>query len=110
MEQPQYYWPKSPAISGMAFYAGDAFSQWRGNLLVGALAGQALIRLELDGDRIVHEERLLEGRDRIRDVRVGPDGFIYLLTDSTDGKLLRLEPADEAGSQDAAADGAGPAG
>ena len=93
MEQPLHYWPKSPAVSGMAFYTGDAFPQWRGNLFIGALAGQALIRLELDGDRIVHEERLLQGRDRIRDVRVGPDGLVYLLTDSTDGKLLRLEPA-----------------
>lgn len=92
MEQPLHYWPKSPAVSGMAFYTGEAFGQWRGNLLIGALAGQALIRLELDGGRVVHEERLLEGRHRIRDVRVGPDGFIYLLTDSTDGKLLRLEP------------------
>ena len=61
--------------------------------LVGALAGQALIRLELDGTRVVHEERLLQGRDRIRDVRVGPDGLVYLLTDGKDGKLLRLEPA-----------------
>ncbi len=92
-EPPQHYWPVSPAVSGMAFYTGDAFPQWRGNLFIGALAGQALIRLELDGDRVVHEERLLQGRDRIRDVRIGPDGFIYLLTDSTDGKLLRLEPA-----------------
>ena len=91
-EPPHHYWPVSPAVSGMAFYAGDAFPQWHGNLFIGALAGQALIRLELDGNRIVHEERLLEGRDRIRDVRIGPDGFIYLLTDSADGKLLRLEP------------------
>ena len=57
-----------------------------------------MIRLQLDGDRIVHEERLLQGRDRIRDVRVGPDGAIYLLTDGADGKLLRLEPADAAAS------------
>lgn len=92
-EQPLHFWPVSPAVSGMAFYTGDAFPEWRGDLLVGALAGQALIRLELDGDRIVLEERLLQGRDRIRDVRVGPDGFVYLLTDSTDGRLLRLEPA-----------------
>lgn len=91
-EPPHHYWPVSPAISGMAFYTGDAFEQWRSNLFIGALAGQALIRLELDGDRIVHEERLLQGRDRIRDVRIGPDGLIYLLTDSADGKLLRLEP------------------
>lgn len=91
-EEPHHHWPVSPALSGMAFYTGDAFPEWHGNLFIGALAGQALIRLELDGDRIVHEERLLKGRDRIRDVRVGPDGFIYLLTDGTDGKLLRLEP------------------
>ncbi|MCW5581457.1 MAG: PQQ-dependent sugar dehydrogenase [Luteimonas sp.] len=92
-EPPHHHWPVSPAISGMAFYEGDAFPPWRGNLFIGALAGQALIRLELDGDRIVHEERLLQGRERIRDVRVGPDGLIYLLTDGDDGKLLRLEPA-----------------
>lgn len=93
MEDPLHYWPKSPAVSGMAFYDGDAIAPWRSNLLVGALAGQALIRLELDGTRVVHEERLLQGRDRIRDVRVGPDGLVYLLTDGKDGKLLRLEPA-----------------
>lgn len=92
MEAPLHFWPKSPALSGMAFYGGDAFPGWRGNLLVGALAGQALIRLELDGTRVVHEERLLQGRERIRDVRVGPDGLVYLLTDSTDGRILRLEP------------------
>lgn len=91
-EDPHHYWPDSPAVSGMAFYTGDAFPEWRGNLFIGALAGQALIRLELDGDRIVHEERLLQGADHIRDVRAGPDGFIYVLTDAIDGKLLRLEP------------------
>ena len=91
-EPPHHYWAVSPAISGMAFYDGDAFPQWRGNLFVGALKDQALIRLELDGDRIVHEERLLPGRERIRDVRAGPDGFVYLLADGVDGKLLRLEP------------------
>lgn len=91
-EAPHHYWPVSPAVSGMAFYGGEAFPDWRGNLLVGALAGQALIRLQLDGDRIVHEERLLQGRARIRDVRVGPDGLVYLLTDGSDGQLLRLEP------------------
>jgi len=103
-EPPHHYWPVSPAISGMAFYEGDAFPQWRGNLFIGALAGQALIRLELDGDRVVHEERLLEGRERVRDVRVGPDGLIYLLTDGEDGKLLRLEPV-AAASTGAAAGG-----
>lgn len=92
LEQPHHYWAQSPAISGMAFYTGEAFPAWRGNLFIGALAGQALIRLELDGDRVVHEERLLEGQHRIRDVRIGPDGFVYLLTDNRDGKLLRIEP------------------
>jgi len=92
-EPPLHYWRRSPAVSGMAFYAGDAFPQWQGNLFVGALAGQALLRLELEGDRVVHEERLLQGRHRIRDVRTGPDGLVYLLTDGTNGKLLRLEPA-----------------
>ncbi|TYT23939.1 PQQ-dependent sugar dehydrogenase [Luteimonas viscosa] len=94
-QAPAHYWPKSPAVSGMAFYAGDAFPQWQGNLLAGALVGKALIRLQLDGERVVHEERLLPGRERIRDVRVGPDGLVYLLTDSTDGRLLRLEPVAE---------------
>jgi glucose/arabinose dehydrogenase len=78
----------------MAFYQGDAFPEWQGDLLVGALSGRLLARLELDGERVVEEERLLEGLlGRIRDVRVGPDGYVYLLTDERDGALLRLEPA-----------------
>ncbi|SER82344.1 Glucose/arabinose dehydrogenase, beta-propeller fold [Azotobacter beijerinckii] len=90
-EPPHYVWEKSPAISGMAFYDAGRFPAWQHSLFIGALAAQALIRLELDGDRIVHEERLLEGlATRIRDVRVGPDGYLYLLTDETNGKLLRL--------------------
>ena len=93
MEQPLTRWTPSIAPSGMAFYAGSAFPAWRGNLLVGALRGQALHRLELDGEKVVHEERLLPGVARIRDVRVGPDGLIYLLTDERAGRLLRLEPA-----------------
>jgi glucose/arabinose dehydrogenase len=96
MEPPHYFWEKSPAVSGMAFYTGDRMPGWRGNLFVGALVGSALIRLELDGDRIVHEERLLtQLHQRIRDVRQGPDGFLYVLTDADEGKLLRvgLEPA-----------------
>lgn len=92
MEAPLHYWAKSPAVSGMAFYDGAAIPPWRGDLLVGALAGQALLRLQLDGTRVVHEERLLQGRARIRDVRVGPDGLVYLVTDGTDGKILRLGP------------------
>ena len=94
MEQPQHYWKVSPAISGMAFYTSDRMPGWKGNLFIGALAKTSLIRLELDGDRIVHEERLLGDRgERIRDVRQGPDGLIYLLTDAANGKLLRVELA-----------------
>ncbi|HLD67058.1 MAG TPA: PQQ-dependent sugar dehydrogenase [Pseudomonas sp.] len=90
-EAPLHVWTKSPAISGMAFYAGERFPAWRQNLFIGALAQQALIRLELKGDQVVHEERLLEGLGaRIRDVRQGPDGYLYVLTDEADGQLLRL--------------------
>lgn len=93
MEPPHHVWDVSPALSGMLFYSGKAFPEWKGNLFVGALAKSALIRLELDGDRIVHEERLLTDRaERIRDVREGPDGAIYVLTDEESGKLLRLQP------------------
>ena len=78
----------------MAFYTGEAFPAWRGDLFVGALVQEHLARLELDGERVVAEERLLEGTiGRIRDVETGPDGFLYLLTDEADGELYRLEPA-----------------
>jgi glucose/arabinose dehydrogenase len=91
-----HVWDPSIAPSGMAFYDGEAFPEWQGDLLVGALAYQLLVRLELDGDRVVHEERLLEGElGRIRDVRVGPDGLVYLLTDDTDGGIYRLAPVEE---------------
>ncbi len=94
MEPPHHAWAKSPGLSGMLFYRGDMFPQWRGNLFLGALAAGELIRLELDGDRVVHEERLLSPLgQRIRDVREGPEGAIYVLTDEEDGKLLRLTPA-----------------
>ncbi|MEN9265856.1 MAG: PQQ-dependent sugar dehydrogenase, partial [Thermostichales cyanobacterium BF4_bins_65] len=90
---PIWHWTPSIAPSGMAFYTGDVFPQWRGSLLVGALAGQHLARLELNGDQVVREERLLQGSvGRIRDVRQSPEGFIYLLTDSDNGQVLRLEP------------------
>ena len=93
MAQPVTYWVPSISPSGMAFYTGAAFPAWRGNLFVGALSGELLVRLELDGERVVREERLLEELgERIRDVRQGPDGFLYLLTDAPDGALLRLEP------------------
>lgn len=94
MEQPLYYWDPSIAPAGMMFYTGDQFPDWQGNLLVGALRGQMLVRLTLEGEEIVAEERLLQNQvGRIRDVRQGPDGFIYLLTDARNGALLRLEPA-----------------
>jgi glucose/arabinose dehydrogenase len=94
IEPPLYYWVPSIAPSGMAFYEGDKFPNWRGNLLVGALADKMLVRLELNGEKVVKEERMIKGAiGRIRDVRVGPDGFVYLLTDERRGVLARLEPA-----------------
>ena len=94
MEQPVTYWVPSIAPSGMAFYTGDLFPKWKGNLFVGALAGSILVRLELDGEKVVKEERLLrELGERIRDVRQGPDGALYLLTDASDGRILRVSPA-----------------
>jgi len=89
---PVHQWTPSIAPSGMAFYDGEAFPVWRGSLFAGALRGQMLVRLELDGERVVREERLLTGLgSRIRDVRQGPDGLLYLL-DESHGRILRLEP------------------
>jgi len=94
MEQPDYYWVPSIAPSGMTFYTADKFPNWKGNMFVGSLKFQLLVRLELKGDQIIREERLLTGKlGRIRDVRTGPDGYIYLLTDAANGKIIRLEPA-----------------
>ena len=96
LAQPVHQWTPSIAPSGLTVYDGDRFPGWRGNLFVGALRFRLLARLVLDGERVVHEERLLEGRyGRIRDVRTGPDGLLYLLTDAPAplGALLRLEPA-----------------
>jgi glucose/arabinose dehydrogenase len=94
LEQPVHYWDPSIAPSGAAFYTGDAFPAWRGDLLVGALRGSMLMRLRLDGDKVVGEERLLRDLgERIRDVRQGPDGFVYLLTDDSRGRVLRVRPA-----------------
>jgi len=93
MEQPVHYWDPSIAPSGLAFYVGDAFPAWRGDMLVGALRGQHFARLEMRGGRVVAEHRYLEDLgERIRDVRVGPDGRVWLLTDSPDGRILRLSP------------------
>lgn len=92
MEQPLYYWDPVIAPSGAAFYDADLFAPWKGSLFVGALAGRHLVRLTLDGERIVGEERLLVDRGRIRDVRVGPTGTIFVLTDAGEGELLELVP------------------
>ena len=95
MAQPLHKWVPSIAPSGMAFYSGNKFPKWRGDLFVGALKDQMLVRLKLDGEKVVREERLIKNTiGRIRDVRAGPDGFIYLLTDEPNGVLARVEPAD----------------
>ncbi|MFI4931984.1 MAG: PQQ-dependent sugar dehydrogenase [Burkholderiales bacterium] len=92
-EQPLKYWvPTSIAPSGMAFLTSDRYPGWQGNLFIGALRGEALVRLTIDGRQVVGEERLLESlKERIRDVRQGPDGWLYVITDNADGRILRLE-------------------
>ncbi|MBM3617988.1 MAG: PQQ-dependent sugar dehydrogenase [Alphaproteobacteria bacterium] len=96
MEAPLFYWDPSIAPSGMVIYSGNIYPQWKGSLFVGALAGQALVRLTVDGTEIRGEERLLEAElgERIRDVRQAPDGHLYILTDSDDGKIIRIARAD----------------
>ena len=94
MEQPIWYWVPSIAPSGMAFTPDSVIPGWRNSLFVGALAGEALVRLELDGEKIAKEERLLQPlRERIRDVRQGPDGALWLATDNSAGRILRVAPA-----------------
>jgi glucose/arabinose dehydrogenase len=94
MEQPVWHWTPSIAPSGMAFYSGELFPGWKGSLINGALKFQLLSRLTLKGDTVVREERLLQDlRERIRDVRQGPDGALYLLTDNRAGRILRVAPA-----------------
>jgi glucose/arabinose dehydrogenase len=94
MEQPVYYWDPSIATSGLAFYDGELFPAWKGNILAGGLNGEQLARLELKGGLVVAEEKLLTDRgERIRTVRVGPDGAVWLLTDdASDGKVLKVVP------------------
>lgn len=93
-EQPIYYWDPSIAPSGFDFYQGDLIPQWKGNLFAGALKDQLLSRLEVDGNNIIHEEQILEGDyGRIRDVRSFPDGALWLLTDDSEGMLLRISAA-----------------
>ncbi len=92
MEQPLHYWVPSIAPSGMAFYTADRFKAWQGNLFVGSLKFGQLVRLQLDGERVKQEERYELGA-RVRDVRQGPDGFLYLVTDENQGRILRISPA-----------------
>ena len=93
MTDPIWHWTPSIAPSGMAFYTGDLFPGWKGSLINGALKFELLSRLELKGDKAVKEERLLQGlHERIRDVRQGPDGALYLLTDNAPGRILRVAP------------------
>jgi aldose sugar dehydrogenase len=87
--------PPVIAPSGMAFYTGNLFPAWKNNLFIGGLASQALVRLTIDGERVVDEERLLTDmrpRERIRDVVQGPEGALYLLTDNSDGRVLKIVP------------------
>ena len=94
MEQPVKYWVPSIAPSGMAFYNGKLFPKWNGSLFTGALAGKMLVRLQLNGNAVTGEERLLQNLyERIRDVRQGPDGALWLLTDNSAGRILRVSPA-----------------
>lgn len=95
IEPPVHYWVPSIATSGLLFYTGSRFPKWQGSAFVGGLGSQLVSRLEMDGPRVVREEVLLEGvlNQRVRDVEQGPDGYIYLLTDEDNGRLLRLEPA-----------------
>lgn len=88
---PHHVWEKSPGVTGMAFYDADRFKAWQHNVFIGALVSQELIRLQFDGDKVVHEERLMgELNKRIRDVRQGPDGYLYVLTDERDGSLYKV--------------------
>ena len=95
MEQPKKVWVPSTGVSGLALYEGDAFPNWQGHLMAGGLSGKRITLLELDGTDVVREETLVRGIGRVRDVRVGPDGFVYIALDNRDGEetaIVRLEP------------------
>ncbi len=95
MAQPIYYWVPSIATSSLLFYTGDKFPKWKGNAIVSSLKFGQLARLEMDGNKVVHEERLINGKvGRIREVQQGLDGYIYIITDDSNGRLLKLKPAD----------------
>jgi len=96
MEPPAHFWVPSIATSGLAFYTGEQFPEWRGSLLAGGMAGEQIARLTLDGQRVVREETLMQGVGRVRDIRQGPDGFIYVALEDRGGaptSIVRLEPA-----------------
>lgn len=94
-EQPHYYWVPSIAISNIMFYTGDQFPAWQGDLFVAALKGSQIARLDLEGERVMHEETLFADdiKQRIRDIEQGPDGYIYLITDDRAGRLIQIKPA-----------------
>ena len=94
MEQPLHVWVPSIGTSGLLFYTGDKFPEWQGSLFAGGLVGQRIDRLTVDGARVVASETLLRGLGRVRDIRQGPDGFIYVALDSHETQIVRLEPAD----------------
>jgi glucose/arabinose dehydrogenase len=100
METPVNFWVPSIATSGLLVYTGNRFPQWRGNLLAGGLAGQQITRLTMDGQRVVSKETLVQNQGRIRDIKQGPDGLIYLAVDAAEGAtILRIEPAGTVGSR-----------
>jgi glucose/arabinose dehydrogenase len=96
MESPKHYWVPSIATSGLLIHTGDRFPAWKGNIFVGGLAGDQIARLTMDGQREVSEETVVQGHGRIRDIRRGPDGLIYVAVDHQSGgetSILRVEPA-----------------
>jgi glucose/arabinose dehydrogenase len=93
MHQPVVHWTPSIAPSGMTFYDGDAFPNWQGDIFLGALAKTHLRRVRLNGDAVTEQEVMLDGLGRVRDVEVGPDGFLYILMDALDGQVIRIQPA-----------------
>jgi glucose/arabinose dehydrogenase len=98
MEQPMHLWVPSIGISGAMFYTGDRFPQWKGNLFIAGMVGEQIGRLNIQGEKVVSRETILPGVGRIRDIRQGPDGYVYLVTEDREGKLptpvYRLEPVE----------------